>query len=84
MKIYKILVLNDGETWGGLDGASVCIISEADHDALCDGSKDVCDIQPIVEIGLSDNTEDEDSIQRQEQLKKLIEEEVMNDDEDSE
>jgi hypothetical protein len=57
MKTYKILVLNDGETWGGIDGASICVISEADHSALCDGSKDVRDIEPIAEIGLSDDTE---------------------------
>lgn len=58
MKTYKILVLNDGETWGGIDGASICIISEADHDALCEGEKNIGDIVPIAEIGLRDDTED--------------------------
>ena len=58
MKTYRILVLNDGETWSGVDGASICVISKEDHDALCTGEKDVHDIEPIAEIALRDSTEE--------------------------
>jgi len=57
-KTYRILVLNDGETWGGVEGASICVISEEDHDALCEGTKGVHEVKPIAEIGLSDTTVD--------------------------
>ena len=57
-KTYRILVLNDGETWGGVEGASICVISEEDHDALCTGEKEPKDIEPIAEIGLNDSTLD--------------------------
>jgi len=33
----KILVMNDGATWGGVDGAYIIDITEEQHDALCEG-----------------------------------------------
>lgn len=56
MKTYKILVLDDGETWGGIDGASIRVITEEDHDSLCDGSKEVHEIKPIEQIAVNGPT----------------------------
>ena len=53
--MIPILVLNDGDTWSGVDGCSICLITEEDHEALCQGSEP-SDITPILEIGLSDVT----------------------------
>ena len=33
----QILVMNDGDTWGGVDGAYIIDITEEQHDALCEG-----------------------------------------------
>lgn len=32
----QILVMNDGATWGSVDGAYIIDITEDQHDALCD------------------------------------------------
>ena len=53
---YAILVLNDGETWGGVDGASICIITEDQYNDLIDGREDAASINPIFEMGLRDYT----------------------------
>jgi|1_EtaG_2_1085319.scaffolds.fasta_scaffold22890_6 hypothetical protein len=50
-----ILVLDDGETYSGVDGASLCIISEEQHELLCEGHS-VSDITPLFELGLRDFT----------------------------
>lgn len=50
-----IIVLDDGETWGGIDGASICFITEEQHESLCDGSS-VTDMDPVFELGLADVT----------------------------
>ena len=56
-----IIVMNDGETWGGVDGVSILTISEEDHDALCTGEKTPGDVTPIgAEIGLNIFTRKED------------------------
>lgn len=51
---YKIVVLNDGSTYSGVDGAAILVISEADHDALANDEIDVDDIKPIARIELSE------------------------------
>ena len=33
----QILVMNDGLTWGSVDGAYIIDITEEQHDALCEG-----------------------------------------------
>lgn len=54
-KTYAILVMDDGETWGGVEGASICLITEEDHERLSEG-ENVSDIHPIFEMGLADYT----------------------------
>ena len=50
-----IIVLDDGETWGGIDGASICFLTEEQHESLCDGSS-LADMEPVFELGLADVT----------------------------
>lgn len=56
MKIVPILVMDDGETWGGVDGSSICIISVEEYEALSDGIIDASDLKPMFEMGLRDYT----------------------------
>jgi len=56
MKAHAIVILNDGETWAGVDGSSICIISEDQLKALIEGEIRTRDLQPIVELGLRDFT----------------------------
>lgn len=58
MKIVPILVMDDGETWGGVDGSSICIISVEEYEALSDGIIDASDLKPMFEMGLRDYTRD--------------------------
>lgn len=51
----SILVLNDGDTWSGVDGCSLCIITEEDHEQLCEGLEP-SDINPVFELALRDVT----------------------------
>lgn len=53
MKTHAILVLSDGSTWSTIQGASLCIITEQEMQALEDG--DICpaDLKPLAEILLS-------------------------------
>ena len=55
-KTHAILVMDDGETWGGVEGASICLITEEDLERLTEGDLDVKDIRPIFEMGLADYT----------------------------
>ena len=50
-----ILVMDDGETWGGIDGASICLITPEDHEKLMEGMEP-CDLDPVFELGLRDFT----------------------------
>ena len=52
-----ILINDDGETWGGVDGASICLISREEYEALADGIIDTGELKPILELGLRDYTE---------------------------
>lgn len=51
-----ILVMDDGETWGGIDGASICLITTDQYNDLCDGKEDAASLTPIFEMGLRDYT----------------------------
>ncbi len=52
-----ILVLNDGTTWSGVDGSSICIITDEDlehlNDGLCPSELD----SPLFELRLTDCTD---------------------------
>ena len=56
MKTHAILVMDDGETWGGVDGASICLITTDQYMDLIDGNEDIASINPIFEMGLADYT----------------------------
>ena len=51
-----ILVMDDGETWSGVDGASICLITDRQYNDLIDGKEDPASINPIFEMGLRDYT----------------------------
>lgn len=48
--------MDDGETWSGVDGASICLLTEDQHNELIDGTTRLEDIAPILELGLKDYT----------------------------
>ena len=54
--MYAIVVLNDGESWTGLDASSICIIREEDHKKLCEGMCPSRIDDPVLEIRLTDCT----------------------------
>ena len=49
-----IIVLDDGETWGGINGASVLTITEGEHKLLCEGLMDPKHLNPVSEFMLSE------------------------------
>tara|TARA_B100000700_G_scaffold325762_1_gene435401 strand:- start:14195 stop:14422 length:228 start_codon:yes stop_codon:yes gene_type:complete len=51
-----IIVLDDGETWGGVDGASICFLSKEQHESLCSGEVSIAHVEPFYELGLTDIT----------------------------
>lgn len=51
-----ILINDDGETWCGVDGASICLITEGQYEALIDGIINTGELKPIFELGLRDYT----------------------------
>ena len=53
MKTYTLIVLDDGETYPGLDGASIITISEEEHQKLEEGTP-IGEIKVISEILLRD------------------------------
>ena len=55
-KTIPILVMDDGETWSGVDGASICLLTEDQHNDLVDGTTQLEDLGPIFELGLRDYT----------------------------
>lgn len=56
MKTHAIVVLSDGETWNMVEGCSICIISEAELQALIDGDISPRDLEPVTELALKDIT----------------------------
>lgn len=55
-KTIPILIMDDGETWSGVDGASICLLTETQHNELIDGTTQLEDLAPILELGLRDYT----------------------------
>jgi len=51
-----ILIMDDGETWGGVEFASLCTISKEEYMALCDGLITCGDLKPMLELVLRDYT----------------------------
>jgi len=54
--LIPIIVLDDGETYSGVDGASICLITPEDHEKLMTEELDACDLDPVFELGLRDYT----------------------------
>lgn len=53
MKTYTLIVLSDGETYSGLDGASIITISEEEYEKLEWGTP-IGELEVISEILLRD------------------------------
>ena len=53
--LMTILVLNDGETYTGVDGCSLCVITPEQHEMLCEGYSP-SNIDPVMEIALKEVT----------------------------
>jgi hypothetical protein len=53
MKTYTIIVLSDGETYSGIDGASIITITEEEHERLESGTP-IGEIKVLSEIVLRD------------------------------
>lgn len=51
-KTVTIIVLDDGETWGGINGASVLTITEGEYTLLCEGLMDPKHLNPVSEFML--------------------------------
>lgn len=51
-KLHTILVAFDGDTWGDVDGASICIITDEDRKRLESGEITPGDLKPLTEIML--------------------------------
>ena len=54
--LIPIIVLDDGETYSGVDGACICLITLEDHEKLVTEELDVEDLDPVFELGLRDFT----------------------------
>lgn len=39
MEHYTIIIMNDGETWGSLEGCEIMVITEQGHNKLCEDVK---------------------------------------------
>lgn len=53
--LIPIIVLDDGETYSGVDGASICLITDEQHEELMEGMEP-SDLTPVFELGLRDYT----------------------------
>lgn len=49
-----IVILQDGETYSGLDQCSICIITEDEAQLLADGEIECGDLHPVAEILLKE------------------------------
>ena len=54
--LIPIIVLDDGETYSGVDGASICLITPEDHEKLMTEELNAGDLDPVFEFGLLDFT----------------------------
>ncbi len=48
--LHTIVVLPDGETWSVAENCSLCIITDAEFQQLCDGKIEPKDLNPVKEI----------------------------------
>ena len=55
-KTIPILIMDDGVTWSGVDCSSSCRHHRALHNELIDGTTQLEDLAPILELGLRDYT----------------------------
>mgnify|MGYP003123245106 FL=1 len=53
--MIPIIVMNDGETWSGVNGCSLCMITPEQYDRLCEG-EEPSNIHPVTEIYLKEMT----------------------------
>lgn len=53
--LVAMVVLADGETYGGIDGASIMLITPDAHEKLCEGyqPKDLVSKDVVLEVGLT-------------------------------
>jgi len=56
LKTVPILIMDDGETWSGVNGSSICLISVDEYEALSDGLIKVSELNPMLELGIRDYT----------------------------
>lgn len=54
--LIPLIVLNDGETFGGLDGASIILLTPEQHQKLHDGNTEIGEIEPVAELLLQDTS----------------------------
>ena len=55
--LIPILINDDGETWCGVDNASICLISKEEYEALADGIINTGELKPVFDLVLRDFTE---------------------------
>ena len=55
--LIPIIVLDDGDTYSGVDGASICLITPDDNEKLMTEELSVSDLIPVFELGLRDFTQ---------------------------
>lgn len=53
---HAIVILNDGETWTGIDGTTIVVLDDEQYDELTDGKVRVWDLKPTFKIALKDIT----------------------------
>lgn len=54
MKFHTVIVLSDGDTYGELDGASICVFDDKTMQEIMEGRERMIDANPILEFGLKD------------------------------
>lgn len=57
VNLIPIIVLDDGTTYSGVDGASICLITPDDHEKLMTEELDASELIPVFELGLRDYTQ---------------------------
>ena len=55
VNLIPIIVLDDGDTYSGVDGASICLITNEQHEELMEGMEP-SDLTPVFELGFRDFT----------------------------
>jgi len=50
----SVVVLNDGETFSGLEGCCIVVLTKDQLERVSNGSEKIYDVTPILEIGLNE------------------------------